>query len=93
VGRVVGEGMYVLGLQSFTIAAGWRTFRDFSDFRDFCFYFREKTSWYSECMCFQRFFHLLIKFSDFFLDCVLHPATGLLNEGKDDENTCVCVGV
>jgi hypothetical protein len=40
-----------------------------SDFRDFCFHFRENLAGFSsECLCFpfQRFFNLLIEFSEFF---------------------------
>jgi hypothetical protein len=47
--------------------SGWRTLREFSDFRDFCFHFREnKAGFSSECLCFQRFFNLPIEVSEIF---------------------------
>jgi hypothetical protein len=46
---------------------GWKTLREFSDIRDFCFHFREKFAGFSsKCLCFQRFFYLPIEFSEIF---------------------------
>jgi hypothetical protein len=47
--------------------SGWRTLRKFSDFRDFCFHFRENyADFSSKCLCFQRIFNLPIEFSENF---------------------------
>jgi hypothetical protein len=50
-------GQFMVCVSMTVLYAGLRTLREFSDFRDFCFQFRENEAGFSsECLCFQRFF-------------------------------------
>jgi hypothetical protein len=59
---------------------GWRTLREFSDFRDISFHFRENGRFFFLMLMLSEIFLIFrLSFQRFFLHCVLHPEFSALS--------------